>query len=133
MSARDSYRGVFDVTSSRQRSRDHAKLLFFVLLGPVVALIHQGLIYMANSLSCGRPVWVAMQIVSALAIGLTIYAGVNSHRFLRAIPSSDTPEAATVVRTKFMARLGMLLSALSGIVVLAEWLGVIVFPLCKRS
>jgi hypothetical protein len=105
-----------------------------VLLGPVVALVTQGLIYSTNSWTCGRDIGATMHVIPALSVIVSVGAGVGAYLNWRAIGKGVEDEhGAVATRTRFLALMGIALSAFSTLVILAMWLSIFVFAPCMRA
>lgn len=105
-----------------------------VLLGPTVALINQGLIYSANMWACGHGAWGTLHVIPLLCVIVAIGAGLTARRDWKAVGGGVHDEDATVEqRTRFVALLGMALSAFSASVIIAQWVAIVVFEPCMRA
>ncbi|MGE5101730.1 MAG: hypothetical protein ACM3SX_17240 [Deltaproteobacteria bacterium] len=105
-----------------------------VLLGPTVALINQGLIYSANMWACGHGAWGTLHVIPLLCVIVAIGAGLTARRDWKAVGGGVHDEDATVEqRTRFVALLGMALSAFSAAVIIAQWVAIVVFEPCMRA
>lgn len=114
------------------RRRGKALLLLGLLLGPVAALVGQGTLYAANAWACGWDAGPTLHIVSLLAFILVVGTGISAYRTWREASITHAPIDAISSRTRFMSLLGLGLSALSGMIVVAQWAAVVVFPACAR-
>jgi hypothetical protein len=135
--------GSFDVV--RENAADHGVAAFSrwpgllsstlgVVLGPVLALLNQQLIYAANMYACGRNLQHAMHVIPALCLLATIGAGVTARRDWKAVGAGVEDEEATVAaRTRFLSIVGMVVSAFSALVILAQWAAIFVFDPCMRA
>src|SRR5947209_9929115 len=75
-----------------------------LLLGPVVALVNQQLIYAVNMWACGHRAHAAMHVVPFLCLALTVGTGITAHRDWKAVGGGVEEEAASVhSRTRFLA------------------------------
>jgi hypothetical protein len=105
-----------------------------VLLGPVVALINQEAIYGVNMWACGRNLRGPMHIVPALCLIVVLGAAYASHLNWRMVGRGVEDERHDVAtRTRFLALLGISVSLLSAILILAQWLAIFVFDPCMRA
>jgi hypothetical protein len=105
-----------------------------VLLGPVVALVAQSVIYGATSWTCGRDIGATMHIIPALALIMSVGAGVGSYLNWRAIGKGVEDElGAVATRTRFLALIGIAVSAFSSLVILAMWASIFTFAPCMRA
>ncbi len=116
------------------RWRGLLRLTLGMLLGPVVALINQQLIYVADDWACGHGMRAAVHVVPILCLVVTIGTAVVAYRAWRAVGAGVEDEQATVAaRTRFMSLCGMLISVFSSLVILAQWAAVFVFAPCMRA
>jgi hypothetical protein len=105
-----------------------------VLLGPIMALTNQELIYAANSWACGRGAWGTMHIIPLLCLIVAIGAGITARRDWKAVGGGVHDEDATVEqRSRFVALLGMAISTFSAAVIVAQWAAIVVFEPCMRA
>lgn len=105
-----------------------------VLLGPVMALTNQELIYAANMWTCGHGYRGTMHLIPLLCLAVTIGAAITAFRDWRAVGSGVEEEEATIAtRTRFLAIMGMGISLFSALVVIAQWAAIIVFEPCLRA
>lgn len=114
-------------------SQAHERWLVFVaLLGPAIALFHQGIIYAANSWTCGHGFQWSMHIAPVLGLLVIVVAGRGAQRWRAHVQparhDADDPET----RRWFLATVAVALCALSAIVVAAQWLAIFVFSACAR-
>jgi hypothetical protein len=107
-----------------------------VLLGPVVVLVNQELIYALNMNqgSCPARTPLALHLVPLVCIVVTLGAGLLAHReWDRAGRGIEDSQATVDGRTRFLGLLGMWICALSVLLILAQWLAVFVFNPCLRG
>jgi uncharacterized protein YqgC (DUF456 family) len=105
-----------------------------LLLGPVVALVNQELIYSVNMWACGHGLHAVIHIVPALCLIVTIGAAITAYRDWKAVGAGVEDEEATVAtRSRFVALLGMMTSIFSTAVIIAQWAAVFVFDPCMRA
>jgi uncharacterized protein YqgC (DUF456 family) len=139
MSDRDS----FDVV--RENAADHGigafarwpgllSLALGWLLGPVVALINQQLIYSVNMYACGRNMPLITHVVPALCLTVVVGTAITAYRDWKAAGGGVEEEAADVAtRTRWIALVGLAVSIFAGAVILAQWLAVFMFDPCMRA
>jgi hypothetical protein len=107
---------------------------FAGVLGPIIALVNQQLIYMANMWTCGRNMQHAAHAIPALCLIVTISLGVNSYRRWRATGGGAGDErAAEETRVRFLAMIGIALSIFSSLVIVAQWAAIFAFDPCMRA
>ena len=105
-----------------------------VLLGPVAALVNEELIYVTNMWACGTGNHFAMHLVAFICLAVVVGAGFLAWTDWVRVGRGTEDEAATVdARSRFLALTGMAVSALSALVILAQWLAVFVFGACMRA
>jgi hypothetical protein len=105
-----------------------------VVLGPIAVLANEELIYLTNAWACGTGNQPAMHIVPVIcllvALGAAFLAWMDWGRVGRGVED----EAATIdSRSRFIALAGMAISALSVLLILAQWLAIFVFGACMRA
>ena len=105
-----------------------------VLLGPVIALTNQELIYAADMWTCGHGYLGALHLIPLLCLGVTIGCAVVAYRDWRATGGGvDDDQASIASRTRFLAIAGMGISVLSALLVIAQWAAIVVFAPCMRA
>jgi hypothetical protein len=105
-----------------------------LLVGPIAALFNQGLIYVANMWACGAGTRLALHVVPALCLAVSVGAGLLARADWARVGRGTHAEEATVSsRSRFLALSGMATSALSALVILAQWLAIFVFDPCLRA
>jgi hypothetical protein len=105
-----------------------------LLLGPIVALANQEMIYSANMWACGHGARGTMHVIPLLCLTVALGAGLTARRDWKAVGGGVHDEDATVEqRTRFVALLGMAMSAFSAAVIVAQWAAVVVFDPCMRA
>ena len=139
MSVRDSFEAIHEPAADRglrafTRWPGLLSLSLGVLLGPIVALANQQLIYAANMWACGHNAWATMHIIPLLCLIVAVGAGLTAYRDWNATGRCVHDEDATIEqRTRFVALLGMALSTFSAAVIIAQWLAIIFFGPCMRA
>ena len=109
-------------------------LCLCVLLGPAVALANEQWTYAVDTWTCGQGTHWTIHIVPILCLAVAIGCGVAAHRHWRVVGPTTDDDADTVpARTRFLALLGIGASALSALVILAQWAAVWVFGPCMRG
>jgi len=105
-----------------------------VLLGPIAALVNQELIYVTNMWACGTGSQRAMHIVPLVCLVVAVGAGLLARADWARLGRGAEDEAATIdSRSRFLAPGGMAVSALSALLILAQWLAIFVFGPCMRG
>jgi hypothetical protein len=104
------------------------------VLGPILALVNQQLIYAANMYACGRNLQYTEHVIPALCLIATIGVGWQAYRDWNAAGAGVEDEEATVAtRTRFISLVGMALSVFSAAVIIAQWSTIFVFDPCMRA
>ena len=125
---------VPDETPVYGRWRGMLSLSLGVLLGPVAVLVNEMLIYVTNMWACGQGTQLAMHAVPLICLLVTIGAGLLAWRDWRHVGRGIEDSSATIdSRSRFMALGGMGISALSALLILAQWLAIFVFGACMRA
>jgi len=105
-----------------------------LVAGPLAALANQELIYMVNMWSCGHREWGVMHLVPVLCLIVVVASAVAALFNWRAVGRGFEDELGAVeARSRFIALLDIAISALSAIVILAQWLAIFVFEPCMRA
>ena len=105
-----------------------------VVVGPIAVLLNEELIYVTNMWACGTGKQMAMHVVPIICLTLTLGAGLLAWRDWDHVGRGVEDEAATVdSRSRFLALAGMAISALSALIILAQWLAIFVFGACMRA
>jgi hypothetical protein len=105
-----------------------------VVLGPVAALVNEALIYVANMWACGTGGQLVMHVVPLVCLAVAIGAGSLAWTDWGRVGRGVEDEAATVdSRSRFLALCGMAVSAISALIILAQWLAIFVFGACMRA
>ena len=105
-----------------------------MLAGPVAALVQLQANYALVLWACGAGRTWPLHLVSLLALLVAAGAGLLAWRnWLRAGAEWDDDRAGVLPRSGFMAAVGMLVSAHSALVIVAQWIAVFIFGPCQRS
>ena len=105
-----------------------------VLLGPIAALANQEMIYVTNMWACGTGSQLAMHIVPLVCLVVAVGAGLLARADWVRLGRGTEDEAATIdSRSRFLALGGMAISAISALLIIAQWLAIFVFGPCMRS
>ena len=105
-----------------------------ILAGPMAALVQLQANYALVLWVCGTGRAWALHAVSLAALLVAVGAGLLSWRnWQRAGADWDDEGAGVLPRSRFMAAVGMLVSAHSALVVVAQWVAVFVYSACQRT
>ena len=105
-----------------------------LLLGPVAALVNEGMVYATNMWMCGSGTPLSMHLVAVICLIVAIGAGLLARADWSRLGGGTESEAATIdSRSRFLALTGMAASALSALLILMQWFAVFVFGACVRS
>ena len=105
-----------------------------LLLGPVAALVNEEMIYVTNMWACGTGSRLAMHVVPLVCLMVTVGAGLLARADWARVGRGTDDDAATIdSRTRFIALCGMAASALSALLIAAQWLAIFVFGACMRA
>jgi hypothetical protein len=129
-------RGTID-----ERTRDHfarwpglLSLSVGVLTGPTVALVSMGIIYVSNAWACGVRSSLALHLIPLFCLAAAVGAGLLAYADWKRVGRGARVDEATVGdRTRFLALIGMGASAISALVIVAQWLAIFVFGPCMRA
>jgi hypothetical protein len=104
-----------------------------VLAGPLATLTQLQVNYALVLWACGAGREWALHLVALLALLVTVGGGLLSWRNWRRAGSGWEDDGAGVVpRSRFMAAVGVLISALIALVVVAQWIPIFVYGPCER-
>jgi hypothetical protein len=105
-----------------------------IVVGPIAVLANEELIYVTNMWACGTGKQLAMHVVPIVCLVVTVGAGLLAWRDWDRVGRGVEDEAATIdSRSRFLALGGMAISALSALLILAQWLAIFVFGACMRA
>ena len=105
-----------------------------LLLGPIAALLNEGIVYATNMWECGSGTAWSMHAVALICLLLAIGAGLLARADWARVGRGTENEAATVdSRSRFVALTGMAASGLSALLIVMQWLAVFAFVACMRS
>jgi hypothetical protein len=131
------------MTSSQYPARPgwriNAALWFGMLAGPISALAMQLIDYMIIPKACAYsddPLWrTLLHVVPAIFLAMTAFAGFTAWRYRRAyvvrVPEGQI--SSHTARIHFMADVGVWLTLLSILVLIAQWIPVFIFHPCLHS
>ena len=102
-----------------------------VLVGPMAALIQLQVNYALVLWSCShRSTW-PLHLVSILALLATIVAVLLPYRIWQRV-RIDEDGMGPPARAKLMAVVGILISILSSLLIIAQWIAVFIYDPCQR-
>jgi len=105
-----------------------------IVVGPITVLVNEELIYVTNMWACGTGNQLAMHVVPIVCLVVTLGAALLAWRDWDRVGRGVEDEAATIdSRSRFLALGGMAISALSALLILAQWLAIFVFGACMRA
>lgn len=105
-----------------------------VVAGPIAVLVNEELIYVTNMWACGTGKHLAMHVVPLICVLVALGAGGLAWADWVRTGRGVEDEAATIdARSRFLALTGMAVSALSALIILAQWLAIFVFGACMRA
>jgi hypothetical protein len=110
-----------------------ASLWCGLLLGPLAALsqLEGNYALVLRSCSAGRK-W-PLHLVSLTAIAITVFAWTLSYRHWRRLGGTwEDDGAGAVPRARFMAAIGILISVIMLLVIIAQWIPVFIYGPCHR-
>jgi len=105
-----------------------------LLLGPVAALVNEGMVYATNMWMCGAGSPLSLHAITVICLAIAIGGGLLARADWARVGRGTENEAATIdSRSRFLALAGMAGSALSALFIVMQWLAVFVFNSCVRS
>lgn len=122
-------RNLGDLTAGRGVT----ELWLGLLLGPIAALSQLEANYALVLYACSSGQKWTLHLVSILAVLITLLGLGLAHRNWRKVGRHVNHEGAGVVpRSSFMALLGILMSILMLLVIVAQWIAVFIYGPCHR-
>ena len=114
-------------------SRVAAELWLGLLLGPIAALSQLEANYALVLYACSSGQKWPLHLVSVLAVTVTLVGFLFAFRHRQFVRKRWDDEGPGVVpRSSFMVLLGILISVMMFLVIVAQWLGVFVYGPCHR-
>lgn len=108
------------------------ELWFGVLAGPLAALTQLEANYALVLWACGTGREWSLHLVSLLALLVTVAAGLIAFYNWRRVRANLEDGGGPVSRSRLMAGVGALISALISLVIIAQWLPVFIYGPCER-
>jgi RsiW-degrading membrane proteinase PrsW (M82 family) len=102
-----------------------------VLVGPTAMLMQLEINYALVPWACGTGHTWPLHVVSLFALVVTVAAGFLAYRIWRRVPTGEDSGGA-LARSRFMAAVGVLISLLMALVIVAQWLPVFFHSPCER-
>ena len=104
-----------------------------LLIGPLVALLQLEANYALAFWACGHDHMWLLHVVSLLALSLSLSAGVVAYLNWRRLGAQlPKDEAGVAPRSRFMSFVGILVSALMTMVIIAQWIPLLMIGPCER-
>jgi hypothetical protein len=104
-----------------------------VLVPPLAMLIQLQVNYSLVYWACGTTHTWGLHLVSLLTLALTVACGLLALRNWRLAGGETDDEGAGVIpRSRFMALVGIMESALITLVLIAQWIPIFVYGACQR-
>jgi hypothetical protein len=103
-----------------------------VLLPPIVLLIDLEVAYALVPRACASRNSLPVHLSHLICLALVLFAGITALRCWRALGSTWPGEdGSSVASSRFLAGLGLLLSALSALVIIAMWIPSFMLDPCQ--
>ncbi len=102
-----------------------------VLVGPMAALMQLEVNYALVLWACSHHSTWPLHLVSVLALLLTIVAGLLPFRLWQRLSVAEDAEGPPA-RARLMALVGILISIVMSLVIIAQWLAVFINDPCER-
>ncbi|HEV2706190.1 MAG TPA: hypothetical protein VGV59_09715 [Pyrinomonadaceae bacterium] len=104
-----------------------------LVVAPLTTLVQQTTSYALVHQACRTGQEWSLHVASVVALLLVCGCALLSWRsWRRAGAGAETEGAGVLPRSRFMAVVGLLISALSALVVIAQWIAVFVYAPCQR-
>jgi hypothetical protein len=121
-------------TTGFDRLSGLVSLTLGVVLGPIVVLWNQAIIYSVDSWICRGDLRAILHVIPAVCFVIVAIAGLDAYRNWRAVGRGvDDEHEAVTSRVRFLAFVGMSICAISALLILAQWLALFVFRPCQRA
>ena len=125
-----------DATTDLKANATAGELWAGLLVGPMAGLIQLQVNYALVLWSCShRALW-PLHLVSVLALLATLFAGLIAYRVWQRLSvtrvSVKEDGAGPIARSRLMSLVGLLISILMSLVIIAQWLAVFVYDPCQR-
>ncbi|MFL5504535.1 MAG: hypothetical protein ACJ77T_10065 [Gemmatimonadaceae bacterium] len=115
------------------RPRTSWALWFAVLGGPAAGLVNVGLGYTAVDRACVSNSSIILHLLSIVFLALAVIAGMTAWRLRNAAGDWPLTSGGMLPRTRFLANLGLLTSAIAIVGILMQWIPVFFFGACQGS
>jgi hypothetical protein len=103
-----------------------------VLLPPIVLLIDLEVAYALVPAACARRNSFPVHLSHLVGLALVLFAGITALRCWKALGSTwPAEEGDSVASSRFLAGLGLVLSAFSGLVIVAMWIPSFMLDPCQ--
>jgi hypothetical protein len=130
---RESFQLNSEATTEFKEGAGPGLLWWGVLAPPLTMLIQMQINYSLVLWACAAGRTWAIHLVFILALGITILSGLLSFRNWRLAGAQWEADGAGVLpRSRFMAVVGILISGLITLVLIAQWIPVFVYGPCQR-
>ena len=104
-----------------------------LLVGPTAALVQLEANYALMLRACSDNQTWMLHLVSILALLLTATAGGLALIYWRRLErQASEDDAGAIPRSRFMSMVGILVSALMLLVIIAQWMPILIFGPCQR-
>lgn len=100
---------------------------------PFAFLMHLVLTFFLADTACRAGVEWPLHLITLVAVGLCALGALSGWRVRQDTGAHEMAAGlGRVERTRFMANVGVLLTALFTLIILAQWAGMLVFSVCQR-
>ncbi|HKP46396.1 MAG TPA: hypothetical protein VJT50_07340 [Pyrinomonadaceae bacterium] len=103
-----------------------------VLLGPIAALSQLEANYALVLWACNTSHEWPLHLVSIAALCITLVGGALAYGTFSRLRASQEDGPGTVPRARLMAAVGVLISIVMSLVIIAQWIPVFVYGPCQR-
>ena len=104
-----------------------------VLLGPMLVLVVQEVMYLFVDWSCYERVAWPIHLSAGAAVAITLGLALLAHRTRASVGEARADEHRAARRTRFMGAVGILSALLSLFTIVAMWIPVLVLSPCHQS
>jgi hypothetical protein len=103
-----------------------------VLVGPTAMLLQLEINYAFVPWACATGHTWPLHLVSVLALLFTVLAGLLAYRIWGRVMAAPEDAGGPMPRARFMAAVGVLISLLMSLVIIAQWIAVFMHHPCDR-
>lgn len=104
-----------------------------MVLGPIVALWNQALIYATAAMTCGRAGRAPLHAIAAVCLTVSLATALVALRARRRTAADADGSDAEQRRTRFMTLVAVSTAVFASLVIIAQWIAVMFFTPCMKA